>query len=41
MLVVLAVAFPYWLDTHGELEAFTDAGLRRDGAESDGPAGNG
>jgi len=30
VLVFPAVALLYWLDTHGELEGFTDADLRRD-----------
>ncbi|WP_089100736.1 cytochrome d ubiquinol oxidase subunit II [Streptomyces hyaluromycini] len=30
VLIVPAVAFLYWLDTHGELESLTDADLRRD-----------
>ncbi|MEU6198363.1 cytochrome d ubiquinol oxidase subunit II [Streptomyces sp. NPDC047061] len=29
VLVIPAVAFLYWLDTHGELEGLTDADLRR------------
>ncbi|MEU8577168.1 cytochrome d ubiquinol oxidase subunit II [Streptomyces asoensis] len=32
VLVVPAVAFLYWLDTHGELESLTDADLRQSGA---------
>jgi cytochrome d ubiquinol oxidase subunit II len=31
LLVFPAVAFLYWLDTHGELESLTDADLRRRG----------
>ncbi|MER6997194.1 cytochrome d ubiquinol oxidase subunit II [Streptomyces sp. NPDC000410] len=36
LLVGPAVAFLYWLDTHGELEALTDADLRRGGTGDDG-----
>ncbi|MEV6833050.1 cytochrome d ubiquinol oxidase subunit II [Streptomyces sp. NPDC051133] len=36
VLVVPAVALLYWLDTHGELEALTDADLRRGGAGDQG-----
>ncbi|MCF3130336.1 cytochrome d ubiquinol oxidase subunit II [Streptomyces olivochromogenes] len=35
VLVFPAVAFLYWLDTHGELESLTDADLRRGGAGDD------
>jgi cytochrome d ubiquinol oxidase subunit II len=31
LLIVPAVAFLYWLDTHGELEGLTDADLQRGG----------
>lgn len=31
LLIVPAVAFLYWLDTHGELESLTDADLQRGG----------
>ncbi|MEW2306030.1 cytochrome d ubiquinol oxidase subunit II [Streptomyces sp. NPDC006655] len=34
VLVVPAVVFLYWLDTHGELEGLTDADLRRGGDEA-------
>ncbi|MFJ8072563.1 cytochrome d ubiquinol oxidase subunit II [Streptomyces sp. NPDC096176] len=37
VLIAPAVAFLYWLDTHGELEALTDADLRGDGPGGDGP----
>lgn len=40
VIVVPAVVFLYWLDTHGELESLTDADLRRSGAEGDGTTGN-
>ncbi|MFF1542629.1 cytochrome d ubiquinol oxidase subunit II [Streptomyces sp. NPDC058291] len=36
VLVFPAVALLYWLDTHGELEALTDADLRRDAAVDEG-----
>ncbi len=36
VLVVPAVALLYWLDTHGELEALSDADLRSSGARDEG-----
>ncbi|MFI1396376.1 cytochrome d ubiquinol oxidase subunit II [Streptomyces sp. NPDC020681] len=39
VIVVPAVAFLYWLDTHGELEELTDADLRSGGTDSDGAEG--
>ncbi|MDQ1042314.1 cytochrome d ubiquinol oxidase subunit II [Streptomyces sp. V4I2] len=40
VLVVPAVVLLYWLDTHGELEALTDADLRKgNGPDGDGTAG--
>ncbi|MFF3325648.1 cytochrome d ubiquinol oxidase subunit II [Streptomyces sp. NPDC002889] len=36
LLVIPAVVFLYWLDTHGELEELTDTDLRRDGASGHG-----
>lgn len=42
VLVVPAVVFLYWLDTHGELEELTDAELRRGtGTSGDGAAHDG
>ncbi|MFD9305666.1 cytochrome d ubiquinol oxidase subunit II [Streptomyces sp. NPDC060048] len=41
VVVFPAVAFLYWLDTHGELEELADSDLRRSNTGRDGPAGSG
>ncbi|MER5935109.1 cytochrome d ubiquinol oxidase subunit II [Streptomyces sp. NPDC002054] len=41
VLVVPAVVFLYWLDTHGVLQELTDAELRRPDAGGDGDGGGG